>query len=386
MSINGRGQVLLGMRGNGTAASTYYNNGLPVRFQTAGVQDYVLKYDYQTGNVLGRYDNVKGLNETFQYDNLNRLTYAAAGSNILSYPAQTVTYTASPNSNGNITNKSDVGNYRYFGPTVHGVSYIDNAAGNIPLATQDVTYTPFLKPETIKENNWEQRLYYGHDYERRKTELYNGPALQETRYYLGEGAELHIDAATAASRYVYYIPGPDGLAAIIHRLNGVETVYYPYTDQLGSILSLTDATGAVVYEQAFDAWGLYRDPATWAAYDGTYTPPQWDWLRGFTGHEHMPHFRAINMNGRVYDPLVARMFSPDMYVQDGLLSQHYNRFSYAYNNPLTYIDPDGNNPILIAMAIGAIIGAYSGGVAANGGQYNPGKWDYRSDRTWSYMA
>ncbi len=91
------------------------------------------------------------------------------------------------------------------------------------------------------------------------------------------------------------------------------------------------------------------------------------------------------MNGRVYDPLVGRFLSPDPLVQDISNSQSHNRYSYCLNNPLTYVDPDGNNPIIVAMIIGAALGAYSGGVKANDGQYNPTKWDYSSGKTWGYM-
>ena len=54
---------------------------------------------------------------------------------------------------------------------------------------------------------------------------------------------------------------------------------------------------------------------------------------------------------------------------------------YSYNNPLKYTDPDGN---FVAVAIGAIVGAYFGGVSANA-NYNPLKWDYGSVRTYAYM-
>jgi len=49
------------------------------------------------------------------------------------------------------------------------------------------------------------------------------------------------------------------------------------------------------------------------------------------------------------------------------------------------VDLDGNNPIVVAIIIGAALGAYSGGVIANDGQYNPTKWDYSSGKTWGYM-
>ena len=37
--------------------------------------------------------------------------------------------------------------------------------------------------------------------------------------------------------------------------------------------------------------------------------------RGFTGHEHYADMKIINMNGRLYDPVIARFFSPDNFVQ-----------------------------------------------------------------------
>jgi RHS repeat-associated protein len=81
------------------------------------------------------------------------------------------------------------------------------------------------------------------------------------------------------------------------------------------------------------------------------------WLyRGYTGHEQLDAFGLINMNGRLYDPALARVLSPDNYVQDPFSSQHYNRYSYAHNNPLVYNDPDGQLPHLV---IGALVGGFA---------------------------
>jgi len=63
--------------------------------------------------------------------------------------------------------------------------------------------------------------------------------------------------------------------------------------------------------------------------------------RGYTGHEHMDMFGLINMNGRMYDPIIGRMLSPNPYVPNGTYTQDFNRYMYARNNPLSYIDPDG---------------------------------------------
>jgi RHS repeat-associated protein len=64
--------------------------------------------------------------------------------------------------------------------------------------------------------------------------------------------------------------------------------------------------------------------------------------RGFTGHEHYPEFKIINMNARLYDPVIGRFFSPDNFVQVPEFTQGFNRYSYCLNNPLKYIDPTGN--------------------------------------------
>ncbi len=63
--------------------------------------------------------------------------------------------------------------------------------------------------------------------------------------------------------------------------------------------------------------------------------------RGFCMHEHHCDFNLINMNGRMYDPLVGRMLSPDIVIQDPEYSQSYNRYTYCFNNPLRFTDPSG---------------------------------------------
>ena len=51
--------------------------------------------------------------------------------------------------------------------------------------------------------------------------------------------------------------------------------------------------------------------------------------RGFTGHEHLDEFGLINMNARLYDPLLGRFLAPDPIVQSPFFSQSYNRYTYT---------------------------------------------------------
>ncbi|MDL2262674.1 hypothetical protein LJC11_04125, partial [Bacteroidales bacterium OttesenSCG-928-I21] len=47
------------------------------------------------------------------------------------------------------------------------------------------------------------------------------------------------------------------------------------------------------------------------------------------------------MNGRMYDPVISRVLSPDNFVQNPDNAQNYNRYSYCLNNPLKFTDPSG---------------------------------------------
>ena len=85
-------------------------------------------------------------------------------------------------------------------------------------------------------------------------------------------------------------------------------------------------------------------------------------LRGYTGHEMLPEFGLINMNGRLYDSQLGRFLSPDNYVQEPYSSQSFNRYSYCMNNPLKYVDPDGEFWWIVAA--GLVSGAINLGIKA----------------------
>ena len=381
--MNGFGKWQKYKLGNGITTNTTYNSwGMPTTFQAGAVQNLNLNWNLQTGNLNSRIDYVKGKTEVFTYDNLNRLKSAqVSGLALKSYDFA---------ANGNITSKPDVGNYIYDPNRINAVTEVNSSPtpSVIPSFQQDIIYTKFLRPEKIVEGvsggtygsgNYELTYTYAADYERRKGVLKVNTSVVNTRLYMGD---YEIDTKNGVTREIHYIGGGDGMCAIVVKENGGYNYYFPYTDHLGSILTVTNVTGTVVAEQNFDAWGRKRNVNSWD-YAGVQSVP--DWLyRGYTGHEHLPDFGLINMNARLYDPVLGRMLSPDNFVGDAG-SQGFNRYSYANNNPLKFVDPDGNNPVVVALIIGAAIGAYSGGAIANGGNYNPLKWDYKSSKTWSYM-
>jgi len=202
------------------------------------------------------------------------------------------------------------------------------------------------------------------------------------------------------SRYYFYIYGDNGVVAMNLRTQysykdttsildslditiddkgavSTDSLYYIHTDHLGSYCAITNKTKQVKQRNWFDPWGNYPiryDTINWKkpvpviieipAFPLT--------CRGFTGHEHYPDFKIINMNGRLYDPVIGKFFSPDKYVANSSFTQDFNRYSYARNNPLMYTDPDGEFlwiPIVIGAAFGMIQGAMIGHAnGAKGGE------------------
>ena len=78
--------------------------------------------------------------------------------------------------------------------------------------------------------------------------------------------------------------------------------------------------------------------------------------RGYTGHEHLASVGLIHMNGRLYDPTLHRFLIPDNYIQDPFNTQNFNRYGYCLNNPLVYVDQNGEFwHLVIAAVVGGVI-------------------------------
>ena len=139
----------------------------------------------------------------------------------------------------------------------------------------------------------------------------------------------------------------------------------------GYITTLLKQTGAVSERYSYDAWGRRRNPANWNDYN--VKAPRLI-ARGYTGHEMLDGFGLINMNGRMYDPVIGRILSPDIVVQNPGKTQDYNRYSYCNNNPLKYTDPSGYIKYAAAFPecnaydmSGGMLGVMSGGGGGGGG-------------------
>jgi RHS repeat-associated protein len=340
-SVNALGQITQFNKGAVVTTNTY-NPATHLLTDITTPNNFInLHYSYNNKLQLSaRTDTRNGLylEETFTYDALNRLhTITDDWGNV-----QTINY----QDNGNIQDKTNVGQYMYDGDKIHALSQITQPyydLTNMPnkLLTQNITYSSFGKALSIAEGNFTYNITYGTEQQRLISEFKEtGTNNGKRTYYMGD-YEIEENLDGTGRRERHYISGSNGLAAICEKVNGgAPQMHYVHTDIQGSWQAITTTTGVVEQTMNFDAWGRRRDPQTWENYTPS-TMPGFMFNRGYTGHEHLDKFGLINMNGRMYDPLMARMLSPDNFVQAPTYSQSYNRYSYCFNNPLAFSDPSG---------------------------------------------
>jgi RHS repeat-associated protein len=343
---NSRGQVTEEQLGNGLVTKTSYNalNGLLSTLATGtstanNIQSLSYTFD-SLGNLRSRESKretslgviEETLNESFNYDSLNRLTDATTTG--LSSGTRVVSYTY--DDLGNLKTRTGVGTYEYEqinGAGVHGVTSADgktfhyDARGNMTQnGNRNLTYSSLNKPLSISNGTSTTTFKYGPNHAR----FYQNTDGKETYYVAGGLYEEIIESGVTTQRS--YVGG-----VLVHEKTGAaEQVRYLHRDHLGSVEAITDELGDRVERLAFAPFGDRR-MADWS--DGSAV--SMTMTRGFTGHEHVDTFNLIHMNGRVFDPSIGRFLSADPIVQAPANTQSYNRYSYVFNNPLSFTDPSG---------------------------------------------
>jgi len=352
-SYNVRGQLTDFVYGNGIQISLGYDSyGFPStkRLDNGTLLEYHYHFDPGSGNLLWRNDltnNITFLDEYFAYDDnvlKNRLTEWGE--------QEQEQISTLYHANGNIRCKTDISVYspfafQYSPVKPHALTQVNDPTAQyldfVEGQNQEITYNAFDKTQSITQTNKRIEFVYGPD-QARKIMKYmewekNTWALKKTKYYILGNTEIEVDHQNGGTRTLSYI----GSQAIWEQSTTTGNhLYYLHQDYQGSLLAVTDESGGIVQRYAYDPWGRRRDPGTWRNLTASEIEQQsFLFARGYTGHEHLDAFGLINMNGRMYDPLLGRMLSPDNYVQAPGNSQNFNRYSYALNNPLVYTDPSG---------------------------------------------
>ena len=324
----------------------YTDFGLPTyrRIDGGEVQEEIYEFEPQTSNLLSRTEYKGGKSESFTYDKMNRLT----GIN-----GRTIRY----QSNGNITEIEGVGQMRYSNSSKpYQLTSLYPEDSLYVGGAQRITYSCENRPLTITEGDKSVEFTYGPDGARvRMVEKEKG-SIKRVHWYISDKYEYVANERGEEISEILYLGGDAYNAPMMWR-NG-NSDWQIGRDYLGSIKQVVAPDGALSGDYSYDPWGRLRNKVTFEVYE-IGKEPQLFTGRGYTGHEHLRQFGLINMNARLYDPLLGRFLSPDPYVQAPDYTQNFNRYSYALNNPLKYTDEDGEW-LTSALIIGTILGTTYG--------------------------
>ncbi|WP_444895336.1 RHS repeat domain-containing protein [Microbulbifer sp. SSSA005] len=386
-SINAWGQVEQETYGNGLITNRTYdpNTGRLQTIKTDGGQIQNNEYRWRSNGTLESrliYSGSQALQkqENFSYDGLNRLKDAAmvvGGDRVLSTQYDKLGNIQSKTSS--VSSDTQVTGYQYgefgnAGPnavsnvTIDGISHslhydANGAIEHYDAATGDDKWISWnarqLPTEIVLGSSQSDstptardRFKYGPDgqrYYRESSWMENGQLKSEKVFIVGNfeaiwplhDASIAVVKRTSMSDSVQHV-------AITDSLGTAATGEYQYLhrDHLGSVEKITDKEGVEILSTAFNPDGSRRQE-DWSKdlselqVSDLLAVQHITTNRGYTGHEHLDRTGLIHMNGRIYDPTLGRFLSPDPLVQAPSYSQSWNRYSYVFNNPLSFTDPSG---------------------------------------------
>ncbi|QHC05906.1 type IV secretion protein Rhs [Anoxybacillus sp. PDR2] len=177
----------------------------------------------------------------------------------------------------------------------------------------------------------------------------NGNRLEDGqyRYEWNEADQLvSVTRKGESTPFVTYQYDDDG-RRIQKNVNGVVTNYHYQGDSL-NVLYETDTNGNVVARYEYDTWGQLLSKSGEMATENPYR---------YAGYQYDEETGLYYLIARYYHPThgVFLSMDPDPGDSDDILTQ--NGYTYANNNPVMLVDPDGH---FVWMAINAGFAAYDG--------------------------
>ena len=144
---------------------------------------------------------------------------------------------------------------------------------------------------------------------------------------------------------IYYVYDANG-AVIGMEYNG--TKYWYDKNLQGDVVGIRNASGTLVAQYVYDAWGNHRQITDGSGNDVSDNPAHIANINPFRyrGYYYDTETGWYYLNTRYYDPNVGRFLSPDTILgaNGGLLG--YNLYAYCNNNPVMFSDPSGNSIVV----------------------------------------
>ncbi|MCY9855996.1 RHS repeat-associated core domain-containing protein [Vibrio mediterranei] len=225
--------------------------------------------------------------------------------------------------------------------------------GHVPFTAEYDGESRLVRLDFIQNRvHYSERFRYGFDHQLANYQRYDNGALAEETQFIRLGlVELEARTGQSEQRYAWRPDRPGGIGGLLVTQSGGAVYTYLYNHQ-GSIQKVVDKTGAEVEHYLYTPYGV----ASGSHYEQQpfgYSTKRSDFKSGL-----------VYFGDRFYVPSLRRWLTRDPSGELGGI----NLYGYVNGDPLGYIDPDGQNPLLISMGIGAVNGAV--GAWVQGGDFD----------------
>jgi RHS repeat-associated protein len=325
---------------NGIVASTSYgpaNRPTSIADALGGTTLGSFAYQYTGGGLVSAVTpaGVAQPNETYSYDNRNRIITDSSGSTSYNYdnannPIQLM--------NGTAQGFNEASQLCWTGPTNgSGCSSTpsgDNAYGYDAQGNRTQLTPPAGTATAYTYDQGNRLTSFGpsggaatasYSYNTDSLRIAKTVSSGTTNYTWDTASSMPLllqeQTGSSTTSYIY---GPNQV--IIEQLTGSNPTYL-HADQLGSTRLLSDAAGAVIGSYSYDPYGAI--PAGWKTGTGT-TPFQ------FAGQYTDSESGLQYLRSRYYDPAIGQFIN-----RDPLTSITHSPYGYSADNPLNEVDPNG---------------------------------------------
>src|SRR5208283_4184711 len=350
--------------------ATVVDNGLP-----AGHNTTTYSYDAAGNLVTATYPN--GVQSSFTYDNLNRVTAMNAGNASYNYALGPMgSRQSAVESSGRTLNWSYDGINRLTNETINldphsnngAVAYGRDPVGNRQTQTSSIPGIPNgsftfdandrASAETYDANGntlTSGGKTFAYDFQDRLKAMYSGSVVV-TLQYDGDGNRVAKTVNGVTTSYLVDDVNPTGYPQVVaETVNGVAQRTYTYGLQLisqnqliggvwmpsffiydgsGNVRMLTDATGKVTDTYDYDAFGntIHATGSTPNVYL-------------YRGEQYDPDLGLYYLRARYFNPATGRFLTRDPDAGRIRAPATLHKYLYASGDPVNKVDPTGKDTI-----------------------------------------